>query len=41
MKNRQPQRQYAISTVDLGFMGPNLARNMADHGFSVAGYDEE
>ena len=41
MKNWQPLRQYAMSTVDLRFMGPNLARNMADHGFSVAGYDED
>lgn len=41
MKNWQPQRQYAISTVDLGFMGPNLARNMADPGISFAGYDED
>ena len=39
MNDKQPQRQYPIGTVDLGFMGSNVARNMADHGLSVAGYD--
>ena len=27
--------------VGLGVMGRNLALNMADHGFSVAGYDKD
>lgn len=30
---------YAIGMVGLGVMGRNLMLNMADHGFSVAGYD--
>ncbi len=30
---------YHIGMVGLGVMGSNLARNMASHGFSVAGYD--
>ncbi|HXY38681.1 MAG TPA: NADP-dependent phosphogluconate dehydrogenase [Vicinamibacteria bacterium] len=30
---------HAIGVVGLGVMGRNLARNIAGHGFSVAGYD--
>ncbi len=30
---------YHIGMVGLGVMGGNLARNLASHGFSVAGYD--
>ena len=30
---------HAIGVVGLGVMGRNLARNIASHGFSVAGYD--
>ena len=30
---------YFIGMVGLGVMGSNLARNLASHGFSVAGYD--
>lgn len=30
---------YHIGMVGLGVMGANLARNLAAHGFSVAGYD--
>ena len=30
---------YAFGMVGLGVMGANLARNLAHHGFSVAGYD--
>ncbi len=30
---------YHIGMVGLGVMGSNLARNLASHGFSVAGYD--
>lgn len=31
--------EYAIGMIGLGVMGANLARNLARHGFSVAGYD--
>ena len=41
MPNKQAQQQYAIGMVGLGVMGRNLVLNMADHGFSVAGYDKE
>src|SRR5512145_2352172 len=30
---------YHLGMVGLGVMGSNLARNLASHGFSVAGYD--
>jgi 6-phosphogluconate dehydrogenase len=40
MTNKQPQKQYAIGMIGLGVMGRNLVLNMADHGFSVAGYDK-
>ena len=41
MTNNQPQQQYAIGMVGLGVMGRNLVLNMADHGFTVAGYDKD
>jgi 6-phosphogluconate dehydrogenase (decarboxylating) len=41
MRNTQPQQQYEIGMVGLGVMGRNLLLNMADHGFSVAGYDKD
>ena len=41
MTNMQPQQQYEIGMVGLGVMGRNLVLNMADHGFSVAGYDKD
>jgi 6-phosphogluconate dehydrogenase len=41
MKNMQPPQQYEIGMVGLGVMGRNLLLNMADHGFSVAGYDKD
>jgi len=41
MTNKQPQQQYEIGMVGLGVMGRNLVLNMADHGFSVAGYDKD
>jgi Glucose-6-phosphate dehydrogenase, C-terminal domain/NAD binding domain of 6-phosphogluconate dehydrogenase len=41
MTNKQPQQQYAIGMVGLGVMGRNLLLNMADHDFSVAGYDKD
>jgi 6-phosphogluconate dehydrogenase len=33
--------QYEIGMVGLGVMGRNLLLNMADHGFSTAGYDKD
>jgi 6-phosphogluconate dehydrogenase len=41
MKNTQPTQEYEIGMVGLGVMGRNLLLNMADHGFSVAGYDKD
>ena len=41
MRNTQPQQWYEIGMVGLGVMGRNLLLNMADHGFSVAGYDKD
>ena len=32
---------YEIGMVGLGVMGRNLLLNMADHGYSVAGYDKD
>ena len=33
------EKKYDIGIVGLGVMGRNLAMNIADHGFSVAGFD--
>ncbi len=33
--------QYEIGMIGLGVMGRNLVLNIADHGFSVAGYDKD
>jgi len=41
MINTQPQQQYEIGMVGLGVMGRNFVLNMADHDFSVAGYDKD
>jgi 6-phosphogluconate dehydrogenase len=41
MTSTQPQQQYTIGMVGLGVMGRNLVLNMADHGFSVGGYDKD
>jgi 6-phosphogluconate dehydrogenase len=41
MRNTQSQQRYEIGMVGLGVMGRNLVLNMADHGFSVAGYDKD
>ncbi|MGO9018769.1 MAG: NADP-dependent phosphogluconate dehydrogenase [Syntrophobacteraceae bacterium] len=41
MTNEQAQQQYEIGMVGLGVMGRNFLLNMADHGFSVAGYDKD
>ena len=39
MDNKTVETQCEIGMVGLGIMGRNLLLNMADHGFSVAGYD--
>ena len=41
MANTEPQQRYDIGMIGLGVMGRNLLLNMADHGFSVAGYDKD
>jgi 6-phosphogluconate dehydrogenase len=41
MRKTQPPQRYEIGMVGLGVMGRNLVLNMADHGFSVAGYDKD
>jgi 6-phosphogluconate dehydrogenase len=41
MANTEPQQRYDIGMIGLGVMGRNLLLNIADHGFSVAGYDKE
>jgi 6-phosphogluconate dehydrogenase len=41
MEKKNLKRQYDIGMVGLGVMGRNLLLNMADHGFSVAGYDKD
>jgi 6-phosphogluconate dehydrogenase len=41
MTNTQSQQRYEIGMVGLGVMGRNLLLNMAGHGFSVAGYDQD
>jgi 6-phosphogluconate dehydrogenase len=41
MGNKNLKKQYEIGMVGLGVMGRNLLLNMADHGFSVAGYDND
>ncbi|HEU5167893.1 MAG TPA: NADP-dependent phosphogluconate dehydrogenase [Chitinophagaceae bacterium] len=33
--------KYSLGMIGLGTMGRNLLLNMADHGFSVAGYDKD
>jgi 6-phosphogluconate dehydrogenase len=35
------EQKHAIGMIGLGVMGRNLLLNMADHGFSVAGYDKD
>jgi 6-phosphogluconate dehydrogenase len=37
----QPQQQCELGMIGLGVMGRNLLLNMADHGFTVAGYDKD
>ncbi|HEV2436413.1 MAG TPA: NADP-dependent phosphogluconate dehydrogenase [Verrucomicrobiae bacterium] len=41
MKGTQSQQRHEIGMVGLGVMGRNLVLNMADHGFSVVGYDKD
>jgi 6-phosphogluconate dehydrogenase len=41
MTSSQSQKQSEIGMVGLGVMGRNLLMNMADHGFSVTGYDKD
>jgi 6-phosphogluconate dehydrogenase len=41
MTNEQPRQRYEIGMVGLGVMGRNLVLNMAEHGFSVTGYDKD
>jgi 6-phosphogluconate dehydrogenase len=41
MTNNHPQQRYEIGVIGLGVMGRNLLLNIADHGFSVAGYDKD
>ncbi len=35
------EQKYAIGMVGLGVMGRNLVLNIADHGYSVSGYDKD
>lgn len=35
------EQQYQIGMVGLGVMGRNLVLNIADHGYSVSGYDKD
>jgi 6-phosphogluconate dehydrogenase len=37
----QPTQQYEIGMIGLGVMGRNFVLNIADHSFSVAGYDKD
>jgi 6-phosphogluconate dehydrogenase len=41
MRDTQVKKRCEIGMVGLGVMGRNLVLNMADHGFSVAGYDKD
>src|SRR5512146_158162 len=41
MERTMKMQNYEIGMVGLGVMGRNLLLNMADHGFSVAGYDKD
>jgi 6-phosphogluconate dehydrogenase len=41
MTNMKPEQIHEIGMVGLGVMGRNFVLNMADHGFPVAGYDND
>ena len=35
------EQKYEIGMIGLGVMGRNLVLNIADHGYSVSGYDKD
>jgi 6-phosphogluconate dehydrogenase len=39
--NNKPHQEYEMGMVGLGVMGRNLVLNIADHGFSIVGYDKD
>ncbi|MGW8302596.1 MAG: NADP-dependent phosphogluconate dehydrogenase [Desulfobacterales bacterium] len=41
MTDHDNNKKCDIGLIGLGVMGRNFAQNMADHGFSVAGYDRD
>jgi len=41
MPAQDQDKKCDIGLIGLGVMGRNFAKNMADHGFSVAGYDRD
>ncbi len=41
MENNKEKHQSEIGMIGLGVMGRNLLYNLADHGFQVAGYDND
>ena len=41
MTDHDKNKKCDIGLIGLGVMGRNFAQNMADHGFSVAGYDRD
>jgi 6-phosphogluconate dehydrogenase len=41
MADHDNHKKCNIGLIGLGGMGRNFAQNMADHGFSVAGYDRD
>ena len=41
MTHTQPKQWYEIGMVGLGVMGRNLVLNFADHGFAMAGYNND
>jgi 6-phosphogluconate dehydrogenase len=41
MRNFMKKEKYEMGMVGLGVMGRNLLLNMADNGYSVAGYDKD
>jgi 6-phosphogluconate dehydrogenase len=41
MADQGPNKQCDIGLIGLGVMGRNFARNMADQGFAVVGYDRD
>jgi 6-phosphogluconate dehydrogenase len=41
MANKNGEQQCVLGMIGLGIMGRNLLLNMADHGFTVAGFDKD